>query len=168
MGSSPTGGSSFFLSVLLCLVCLFDLACFFLSSFSSLIYVISGAHEPPKAARSFQLRIIAQNGINDMGIDCPETSRNKRWHGAARAVQSECRIFLHPESSALTCSPASVPLRSCADRIRSDVEGKDRSAVLQRKTRYARRASTQQQLLLISIFILAQSVGISFACLSHC
>ena len=27
------------------------------------IYIISGAYEPPKAARSVQLRIIAQNGI---------------------------------------------------------------------------------------------------------
>ena len=47
VGSSPTRGSSFFLGkvtalgVLRCFalfVCLFDLACFFLSSFSSLIY----------------------------------------------------------------------------------------------------------------------------------
>ena len=56
--SSPTRGSSFFLgkvtAVLLCLVCLFDLACFFLSSFSSLIknmyvanYVSSLTHPRP-------------------------------------------------------------------------------------------------------------------------
>ena len=42
MGSSPTRGSSFFLGKVtalgvLCLPCLFDLACFFLPSFSSLI-----------------------------------------------------------------------------------------------------------------------------------
>ena len=27
------------------------------------VYILSGAYEPPKAARSVQLRIIAQNGI---------------------------------------------------------------------------------------------------------
>ena len=27
------------------------------------IYILSGAYEPPKAARSVQLRIIAQNGV---------------------------------------------------------------------------------------------------------
>ena len=34
-----------------------DLYCLYI------IYIISGAYEPPKAARSVQLRIIAQNGI---------------------------------------------------------------------------------------------------------
>ena len=32
-------------------------------STSYIVYTISGAYEPPKAARSVQLRIIAQNGI---------------------------------------------------------------------------------------------------------
>ena len=27
------------------------------------LYILSGAYEPPKAARSIQLRIIAQNGV---------------------------------------------------------------------------------------------------------
>ena len=34
-------------AVLLCLVCLFDLACFFLSSFSSLIVMTQSVHELP-------------------------------------------------------------------------------------------------------------------------
>ena len=64
MGSSPTRGSSFFLgkltalgcAVLLCLVCLFDLACFFLSSFSSLIKNMCIQNLPHQFAVQYKAR----------------------------------------------------------------------------------------------------------------
>ena len=44
--------------VLVIVLCMHTMSCT-----CNVQYIVSGAYEPPKAARSVQLRIIAQNGV---------------------------------------------------------------------------------------------------------